>query len=253
MDKKWKLFLAALAAVILISGCGIEQAPITSESEGIWNHYFVYPLSWVLTFFADLFLGSYGSAIVMVTIIIRLLLLPLFLKQQKSTLAIKQLQPEMEALKNKFDLKKQEQMQQYQQEIMSLYKENGVNPMAGCLPIFIQMPILMAFYFAIVRTEEIANHSFLWMNLGEPDPWYITPLAAGIVMFLQTKMSITDTSSAQMKPLLYIMPVMMVIAGIALPSALSLYWFAGGIFMVFQSLLFAHQRKQMKEQESTQI
>ncbi len=94
------------------------QVPITSESKGTWNHYFVYPFSLVLIFFADLFQGSYGLAIVMVTIIIRLLLLPLFLKQQKSTLAIKQLQPEMEALKNKFDLKKQEQMQRYQQAIM---------------------------------------------------------------------------------------------------------------------------------------
>ncbi|MDQ0299881.1 YidC/Oxa1 family membrane protein insertase [Salibacterium salarium] len=244
--KKYKQIFIYLSILVVLSGCGMNQEPITSETDGIWNHFFVYPLSWLITSMADLFQGSYGLAIIMMTIVIRLILLPFFIKQQRSTFAMRKLQPEMKELREKYDTKDREQAQKLQQEMMQLYSKHGVNPVAGCLPIFIQMPILMAFYFAIMRTEEIANHNFLWMDLGQTDPLHIMPVAAGISMFIQTKVTMSQ-SPQQMKALMYIMPGMMITAGFALPSALSLYWFAGGIFMIFQSLLFARQRKRMEE------
>ncbi|WP_051302214.1 membrane protein insertase YidC [Salibacterium aidingense] len=241
MLQKRTVFIIIVALSTLLSGCGMNRDPITSESEGIWNHFFVYPFSWVLTNLADLFQGSYGMAIIFMTFVIRLCLLPLFMKQQKSTVAMRELQPEMEKLKEKYDTKNQQQAQKFQQEMMQLYSKNGVNPAAGCLPVLIQMPILMAFYFAIVRTEEIANHSFLWLDLGQPDPLFILPVAAGAAMFLQTKITMKDTPQ-QMKVMMYLMPVMIIAAGAALPSALSLYWFTGGIFMIFQSMYFSKYR-----------
>lgn len=69
--------------------------------------------------------------------------------------------------------------------MMQLYQKNGVNPLAGCLPIFVQMPILFAFYHAIMRTSEISKHTFLWFDLGQADPYYILPVVAAITTFIQ--------------------------------------------------------------------
>lgn len=236
--KKISLFLMLLSVVIFLSACGgVNQVPITPETEGFWNHFFVYPMSWLIIFVAELFNGSYGLSIVVVTIGIRLLLLPLMIKQQKSSRAMQALRPEMEALQKKYkdeskkDPKKQQSMQK---ELMSLYQTNGVNPMAGCLPLFVQLPVLMAFYFAIMRTEQIALHTFLWFDLGQPDPLYLLPIIAGITTFLQVKLTSSQLND-QMKIVMYIMPVMIIVAGVTLPSALSLYWVVGNVFMIIQT------------------
>ncbi|TNM50833.1 membrane protein insertase YidC, partial [Streptomyces sp. NP160] len=76
---------------------------------------------------------------------------------------------------------------------MLLFQKHGVNPLAGCLPLFIQMPILIGFYHAIMRTEEIARHNFLWFDLGEKDPFFILPLVAGVTTFIQQKMMMAGT------------------------------------------------------------
>lgn len=249
MKRKMLFMLVMIAGVTALSGCGMEREFITPESQGVWNHYFVYPFSWVLTQLALFFQGNYGLAIVVATIAVRLLLVPLFAKQQRSSHEMKKIQPQMKEIQKKYNMKDQTEAQKYQQEVMKLYQTSGVNPIAGCLPILIQMPILMAFYFAIVRTEAIAGHSFLWMNLGDPDPYFIMPLLAGAAVFLQTKV----TSGGQempdmMKPMLYLMPVMIIIAGIALPSALSLYWVTGGIFMIVQAAIFKKKREKWEQE-----
>lgn len=246
-----KKHIAGLFVILMIgallAGCGMDRAPITSESEGIWDHFFVFPLSWLIIQTAEMFQGSYGLAIMAMTVAIRLLLLPLFLKQHKSSRAMQKLRPEIEQLRTQYDMKNPDEQKKMQQEMISLYQRSGVNPVAGCLPMFIQMPILMAFYFAIVRTEEIATHSFLWMDLGNPDPYMIMPLLAGFGMFLQMQLSTRSMPTevaGQMKMMLYIMPVMIVGAGFALPSALSLYWFTGSIFMIAQTwMINRNERK----------
>lgn len=237
--KKISLLMMLLSVIMFLSACGSSGniVPITAETEGIWNHFFVYPLSWLIIQVAELFYGSYGLSIIVVTIAIRLLLLPLMLKQQKSSRAMQELRPEMEALQQKYkdasskDPKKQQEMQK---ELMTLYKSHGVNPMAGCLPLFVQLPVLMAFYFAIMRTEEIARHTFLWFDLGQPDPLYLLPFIAGATTFLQMKLTSAQLND-QMKIIMYIMPVMIIVAGLSLPSALSLYWVVGNVFMIIQT------------------
>lgn len=124
---------------------------------------------------------------------------------------------------------------------MQLFQRHGVNPLAGCLPIIVQMPILLAFYQAISRTEAIKEHNFLWVQLGAPDPYFILPIVAGLATFLQQKLMMAGNTAMaanpQMTMMLYIMPVMITVFALFLPSALALYWVVGNIFMVAQTLL----------------
>lgn len=235
-----KRLLFGVLLVLLVSfmaGCTQVNEPITPDSEGFWNEYVVYPLSRVIIYFAELFGNSYGLSIVIVTIFVRLILLPLMIKQTKSSKAMQALQPEMQKLKEKYSSKDAKTQQKLQQETMQLFQQHGVNPLAGCLPLFVQMPILIGFFHAITRTKEIASHSFLWFDLGEADPFFILPVVAGITTFIQQKMMMagTESQNPQMAMMLWLMPIMIVVFAINFPAALSLYWVVGNIFMIVQT------------------
>lgn len=120
--------------------------------------------------------------------------------------------------------------------MMQLYQKNGVNPLAGCLPIFVQMPILFAFYHAIMRTAEISKHTFLWFDLGQADPYYILPIVAAITTFIQQKLAMAGTAgqNPQMAMMIWLMPIMILVFAINFPAALSLYWVVGNIFGIAQ-------------------
>lgn len=251
MKKKITFLVMMIALVAVVSGCNQVNQPITPESTGIWNQYFVYPLSQVLTFFAGLFNNNYGLSIIIVTLIIRTALLPLMIKQTKSTKAMQALQPEMVKLREKYSSKDQATQQKLQQETMKLYQQNGVNPLAGCLPIFVQMPVLFAFYHAIMRTAEIKQHSFLWFGLGSPDPFYILPILAGVTTFIQQKMAMTGQNNPQMAMMLWLMPIMIVIFAIQFPSALSLYWVVGNIVSIAQTYFIKGPTPQSAQVESS--
>lgn len=236
MKKRIALILTIIGLLAVLSGCNQVNEPITPESEGIWNQYFVYPLSWLIVYFAELMGNSYGLSIIVVTIIIRLVILPLMIKQTQNSKAMQAIQPELKALQQKYASKDPATQQKLQQETMALFQKHGVNPLAGCFPLFIQMPILIGFYHAIMRTREIANHNFLWFDLGDKDPYFILPLIAGLTTFLQQKMMMHGMeNNPQMKMMLYIMPVMIVVFAISFPAALSLYWVVGNIFMIVQT------------------
>lgn len=249
MRNKWYIFVLMIGAVLLLSGCTDIKEPINAESEGIWNQYFVYPLSLMIKYFADMFSGSFGWAIVVVTIIIRLIILPLNIKQIKSSQAMQAIQPELKALQEKYSSKDAKTQQKLQEETMKLFQKHGVNPFSGCLPIFIQMPILIAMYHAIMRTEEIKQGTFLWFSLGSPD--YILPIIAGILTFIQQKLMMAGTSAQQnpqLAVMLYLMPIMIAVFAFFFPAALALYWVVGNIFMVVQTLLI---RNPMAKEAST--
>ncbi|MFA8439649.1 YidC family membrane integrase SpoIIIJ [Pueribacillus sp. YX66] len=233
--RKKVIIVFALLALVVLTGC-TDLSDINEESTGIWNEWFVFPLSQLLIWMADFFSGSFGLAIIIVTIIIRLVLLPLMIQQTKSSRAMQAIQPEIEELRKKYSSKDQKTQQKLQQETMELFQKHGVNPLAGCLPILVQMPILVAFYHAIMRTAEIKEHTFLWFSLGSPD--YILALLAGITTFTQQKIMMGQAPpNPQMKVMLYIMPIMIVIFAINFPAALSLYWVMGNLFMIVQTLI----------------
>lgn len=236
-----------LAGLLLISGCGSTSGTIDGDTPGVFNHYIIYPLSAVLQYLADLFQGNYGFAIIGITLIIRLALLPLMMRQYRSQHQMKQkmsvLQPELKLIKDKYKGKTDAaSKQKLQQETMQLYQKHQVNPLAiGCLPMLIQMPILMGLYSAIKLTPEIADHSFLWFKLGSPD--VVLPIIAAVIYFIQFKVSQpaqTGAESAQAKQMAfmgYLSPIMMGIFALTAPAAISLYWITGGIFMIAQSYL----------------
>ena len=238
--KRRIITIALLVGVMaVLSGCGQMTEPITVDSDGFWNQYVVYPLSLFIIKVADLFGGSFGISIIIVTILIRLILLPLMIKQTKSSKSMQALQPEMAKLKEKYSSKDPETQKKFQTETMALYQKNGVNPVAGCLPLLIQMPILIGFYHAISRTQAISADSFLWFELGSKDPLYLLPIIAALTTFVQQKIMMADTSgqNPQMKMMLYIMPVMIFVFALKLPAALPLYWIVGNIFMIIQTIM----------------
>lgn len=227
-----------LSSVFLLAGCTEFNQPITPESTGFWNQYIVFPLSMLIIKVAEFAGGSYGLSIILVTILIRLVILPLMIKQTKSSKAMQAIQPEMKKLQKKYSSKDQKTQQQLQQETMALFQKHGVNPFAGCLPLIIQMPILMGFYHAINRTPEIKTQVFLWFELGHPDPFFILPLVAGATTFIQQKVMMAGTEAnqnPQMAMMLWLMPLMIIVFAFKLPAALPLYWVVGNIFMIIQT------------------
>ncbi|SDQ04782.1 YidC/Oxa1 family membrane protein insertase [Virgibacillus subterraneus] len=251
MRKKFYLLVILIGLLAVLSGCMDVNQPIDENTKGIWAEWFVFPMSWLITYFAELFDGNYGLAIVIVTIIVRLVLLPLNVKQLKSSKAMQDIQPELKEIQKKYSSKDAKTQQQLQQETMALFQKHGVNPLAGCLPIFVQMPILIAIYHAIMRTEAIKGHTFLWFQLGEADPFFILPIVAGGATFLQQKLMMAGSPAAQnpqMMVMLYVMPIMITVFAMFFPSALALYWVVGNIFMVAQTLFI---RKPMMKNAST--
>lgn len=243
MKKRILLLSVMLVVVLMAAGCSSITNPDFIHPEnmneyGFWTKYIVYPLSWLITTVAKMFGNSYGMSIIIVTILIRLAILPLMIKQTRNSKAMQAIQPEMKKLKEKYSSKDAKTQQQLQQETMALFQKNNVNPLAGCFPLIIQMPILIGFYQAIIRTEEIGlSGNFLWFNLGLADPYYILPIIAGATTFLQQKMMMSGmgNDNPQMKMMLYIMPAMILIFAISFPAALALYWVVGNIFMIIQT------------------
>lgn len=237
---KKKVFgLISLVLVItLLTGCTEINEPITSESTGIWNQFVVYPLSWLIIKIGEVFGGSwgYGLSIILITIAIRLILLPLMVKQMKSSKMLQAIQPELQELKKKYSSKDAITQQKFQQAQIQLFQKYDINPMAGCLPILIQLPILLGFYHAIMRTEDLQGKTFLWFELSERDPYFILPILAGVLTFVQQKVMMKDQqTNPQMAMMLWLMPIMILVFAWILPAALPLYWIIGNIFTIVQS------------------
>ncbi|MGM0899445.1 MAG: membrane protein insertase YidC [Bacillota bacterium] len=245
MKKRTGLLFALVAVALLLSGCMEFDQPINDQSEGFWNEFVVWPLVSIITFFKE-FLGTYGFGIIAVTIIIRLALLPLMIKQTKSSKRMQEIQPELAKLKEKYKSKDAVTQQKYQQEMMAMFQEKGVNPMAGCLPILIQMPILIGFYHAISRmnaTPTIDLGTFLIFPLAEPS--IILAITAGLLQLIVLRTG-PAMDNPQMKAMMYFMPVMIVGFGIILPSALTLYWVIGNIISFIQNM-FIYRPWEKKE------
>lgn len=185
-------------------------------------------LEWMLRFFYDI-TGSYGIAIILLTVAIRLVLLPLTLSQTKSMAAMKELQPKMKELQEKYKNKPQE----YQKRVMELYREHKVNPLGGCLPVLIQLPFLWAL-FALLRQFEFGA-GFLWLSsLSDPDPYYILPILSAVTTYVQMVMSTPDASQ---KTMMLVMPAFIGYISINFPAGLVIYWVVSNVFSMAQQFL----------------
>jgi YidC/Oxa1 family membrane protein insertase len=251
--QKWAkpilVMLIGVIPIIVLSGCSTASPsnPINADSPGIFDHYFIYPFSILIKFLANAFHGNYGISIVLMTFIIRLAIMPLMMNQTKKQMAMKEkmavLQPELTALKEKYknsvsaDAKKQQEV-----EMMQLYRKHQFNPLnMGCLPMLLQWPITLAFYYAIRRTPEIAAHDFLWFSLGKTD--MILPLIAAAVYYVQFRVSqfvsaqYQQNQNNQMAFIGLLSPIMMGVFSFSMPAALPLYWAVGGAFIIVQTII----------------
>lgn len=225
-----KLIPLSALFMLLLAGCTNPAVQEIDPVNSKWDRFAVKPLSDVLDWFAQNMGNSYGLSILVVTIIIRLVILPLTLKQVRSSKKMQEIQPEMQKIKEKY----KDNPQKQQEETMKLFQTTGVNPLAGCFPVLVQMPILFALYHAIMRNPEIKDHTFLWLQLGSADPYYILPTIAALTTFLQQKMMSSQMNS-QMQALMFIFPVMIFVMSMSFPSALPLYWVFGNIFTIVQT------------------
>ena len=244
--------LGTLSLALLLGGCA-SNAPITSHSTGFWDHYIIWNCVRAIQWLSNIFGHNYGWGIVVFTIIIRIIILPLMFYQMKSMRKTQEIQPKLMALQKKYPGKDPESIQKLNEEQQKLYAEAGINPMAGCLPMLVQMPILLALYQAIWRSPILKNGDFLWMHLGDKDPYYIMPILAALFTFLTSKLSIMSqpkvegASNIMNNMTLYFMPIMTGFIAINLPSALSLYWVVTNAFSVAQTLLLQNPFKIQKE------
>ena len=245
-SRTYKYLFAGLILMLILSGCQGAAQPLDPNSLSWFEHYFVYPFSLLIKKLAVLFGGSYGLSIIAITVAVRLIIMPFVVKQTKSSLVLKEkmnlLKPDLDALKKKYEGKKDpENQRQQQQEMMELYQKHNMNPLAtvgGCLPLIIQMPVLFGLYYAIIKTPEIAAHPFLWFNLGHTD--LALTIIAVIIYFLQYKVSLIGMEPQQRKQMAILglmSPVMIGVISLNSPAALPLYWATGALFLVVQTTI----------------
>ncbi|GGH87159.1 YidC/Oxa1 family membrane protein insertase [Pullulanibacillus pueri] len=243
-----KVLVLSLLGIFILTGCG------TQGSSGMFHNTFIVPFIGLIHWTASLFDGSYGMAIIFLTIVIRFILSPLMLRQYKHQADMKEkmeaLKPEMEAIRKQLkETSDQQKQKELQQEMMGLYRKHGVNPLGGgCLPLIIQMPILMAFYYAIRTSKDIATHNFLWFSLGQPD--HILMLIAGAVYFLQFRVQqsfLPKDQANTMKWMGLVSPIMIMFMSWQAPAAFPLYWTVGGLFLMGQSWYGQYLIKKQKE------
>ncbi len=209
----------------------------------IWDQ-FVSLIEWGLAWTAGI-AGSSGIAIILFTIVIKSLLLPLTIKSVRSTAVMQELQPKIRELQKKYG----QDRQRLSAETMKLYQEYGVNPMSGCLPVLLQIPIFFGLYFAIrnlsVNDGGGWSNGFLWIpDLARPDPLHILPILAGVFQFIQTRMTrpagqgrIQDPQQQMMYTMMLFMPLMVVIFGWNFASGPVLYWVVSALYSVVQQWL----------------
>ena len=195
------------------------------------------PLMVVLKFFYG-FIGNYGFAVILLTVCIKLIFWPLTQKSYKSMKGMQKLQPEMKKMREKHGKDKQK----LNQEMMSFYKENKVNPLGGCLPMVIQIPVFFALYRVLLGSIELRHAPFmLWItDLSAKDPYYVTPLIMGVTMFLQQKMTPTNMDPTQEKIML-MMPVVFTFMFLNFPAGLVLYWLTNNLLTILQQYLIRRQ------------
>ena len=249
MKKKHKLALTLAVLTLFLAAC--STTPVTAESTGIWDRVIIYNLSQFIITLSHIFGNSYGLGIIVFTIITRIVLVPIMHFQYKTTRQTAILQPEINKLREKYSARDHQTQEILREEISALYEREGVNQYAGCLPVAIQLPVMIALYQAISRTEALKTGSFLWFNLDQPDPFFILPILVVATTYATSWLTMKmQDSGAAGKIMLFVLPAMIGFTALTFPSALSLYWVVGNIFMVIQTLLMNNPFTFIAEQKS---
>jgi len=199
---------------------------------------------WLLVWMHEHFSLAYGAVLILFGILIRLVLWPLNQKGMRASIRMQAIQPEMQRLQERY----KEDPQRLQQEMMGLYKREGVNPFSGCWPMLLPWPVLLALFFVLSNTIELRGQSFLWLpDLSLKDPLYIIPVLMGASMFAVNKVGMLGVPpNPQSKMMLYFLPVMMTVLFLNFASGLNLYYFVQNVVSVPQQWYLAKERLKAK-------
>ncbi len=213
------------------------------------------PMGALLKLIFDL-TNNYGLSVVLFTVIVKVLTIPLTSKQTKSVREINKIQPELKRLQEKYENDKE----QLNMKVLELYQKHNISPLGGCLPLLIQIPIIVGLFAALREPARyvfeseaaynIINTSFLWIpNLSMPDPYiWGLPLLAGVTTFLSSVTMSTGVPTDQnQKIMTYFMPIMIFWWGLKLPAGLALYWVINSSFQIVQQLIIGRPQVELKE------
>lgn len=226
----------------------------SGKYEGLWTTFFVKPLAYVL-----LSLGrkvrNYGLSVIIISLIIRIIAFPITKKTAMQSELMKKAQPELNKIQKKYENKQdQESMIKQQQELMNVYKKYNINPMAGCLFSFLQLPLFIAFFEAVQRTPVIFEDKFLGLNLGTTPAIGIASstfyaylllmlLIAGTTYFSFKMNSTGNMEDPAMKMMPSMMSIMIIVTAIFMPTGLGIYWVTSNAFTIFQNVLVKRSKE----------
>jgi YidC/Oxa1 family membrane protein insertase len=185
------------------------------------------------------YIGNWGLAIILLTIVVKAVLFPLTAKSFESIAAMRRVKPAIDAINEKYANEREKKGA----AMMELYKEHKINPFGGCLPQLLQLPVWWALYTSLSTNVELFRRPFVgyWTDLAAPDPYYILPLALGLLMYVQQKITPSTMDPAQAKMMLYVMPIMITSFMLFLPAGLCLYMFTNSVLSIGQQRLIEYR------------
>jgi len=226
---------------------------------GAWLRYLALPLYYGLAWIHENIVPNYGWSIVLITFLIKLLFFPLTHKSQESMGRMQELNPKVQAIRNKYRPKLKdsqgrpnpEAQRKMNEEVMAVYKEAGVNPVSGCFPMLLQMPVFFAFYQVLIRAVELRNAPWiLWIqDLASADPIYILPLLMGGTSIAMQKMMPSSPDPMQRR-MMQMMPIVFTVFALAFPSGLVLYWVTNNLLTMAQQAVLLKWKKRRAGAES---
>lgn len=195
-----------------------------------WLTIIASPLFWILSAIERL-VGNWGVAIIILTILIKLAFYPLSATSYRSMAHMRELAPRLQRMKEQYG----DDRQKFQQAMIELYRKEKINPMGGCLPIVVQIPVFIALYWVLLGSVELRHAPFmLWINdLSAPDPYYVLPILMGLTMIIQTKLNPTPPDPLQAR-IMMIMPIVFSVFFFFFPAGLVLYWLVNNILSIAQ-------------------
>ncbi|HFI0113257.1 TPA: membrane protein insertase YidC [Streptococcus suis] len=247
MKKKIKWAGLLIASLFILTACG--TGPVTSQSTEAWDR-LIYWFASVIQFLS--INGQIGIGIILFTLLIRTLLLPLFQIQMNSSRKMQELQPQLKKLQEEYPGSDMESRQKLYEETQKLYKENGVSMSSSMWPLFIQMPILLALFQALTRVEALKVGHFLWLNLGDPDPYFILPILAAVFTFLSSWLAnkAAIEKNGAMTAMMYAMPILIFFFAMTSASGVALYWTVSNAYQVAQTMLLNNPFKIIAERQA---
>lgn len=219
-----------------------KTPPLDENIDFGWFGVLARPMLWLLVQINGL-INNYGIAIILLTLVIKLLTYPLTQKSFSSQAAMKKLQPKIEELKQKYG----HDRTMFGQKQLELFREHGINPLAGCLPLLIQLPIWFAFFQMLRNSVELFDQPFYWWitDLTRPDQYYVLPILMGVSMLIQQAFTPPPAEQPHMKYVMWTMPIFLTFIMLNMPSGLSLYLLTNNLLTIGQQIIIKRQSERI--------